>query len=62
MFVGNGQLFPAAAVFGWGADAIGKVPDKPLLGAGGHGTQQNWGGNGQQQQQRRKPPVLAQPF
>lgn len=37
MFVENGHPFSAAAVFGWGADAIGKVPYKPLFGAGRHG-------------------------
>jgi len=47
MFVENGHPFSAAAVFGWGADAIGKVPYKPLFGAGRHGSQQNRGDNGQ---------------
>jgi len=47
MFVENGHPFSAAAVFGRGADAIGKVLYKPLFGAGRHGSQQNRGDNGQ---------------
>jgi hypothetical protein len=62
MLVRNGHLFSAAAIFGWSANAIGKVTDEPLFRAGGHGCQQNRGDNGKQQQQRRKSHVHTQPI